>query len=228
MTSMRFCMVRVGCALLCVAPFSMLLCEIPAAFVQMGQGSRDSVRGRSLPARARVLRRAAADPHRRSATTAFSLAVVTASLVWQKDSKPARGIISSKPPKPVIAQDKSWQQVEVASWVKSSKGQPDLVLGLRGDAYFLLPGKDGGALRNFALKAECTHLGCLASWSRAANKFVCPCHGSQYDENGSVLKGPAPKSLALAHVELNEKQQVRLLPWTEEDFRDGTPPWWFA
>ena len=21
----------------------------------------------------------------------------------------------------------------------------------------------------------------------------CPCHGSQYDENGSVLKGPAPK-----------------------------------
>ncbi|CAJ1354373.1 unnamed protein product, partial [Effrenium voratum] len=28
----------------------------------------------------------------------------------------------------------------------------------RRDPYFLLPGKDGGALRNFALRAECTHL----------------------------------------------------------------------
>ncbi|CAE7391784.1 petC-1 [Symbiodinium sp. CCMP2456] len=165
---------------------------------------------------------------RRSLAGALPVALVTTLLVWQKGVAPAWALIMNKPPKPVIAQDKNWQQVDVASWVKSAKGQPDLVLGLRGEAYFLLPGKDGGAIRNFALKAECTHLGCLASWNRVGNKFVCPCHGSQYDENGSVLKGPAPNSLALAHVELTETQQVRLAPWTEEDFRDGSSPWWFA
>lgn len=140
--------------------------------------------------------------------------------------QPVGALMSTKPPKPVVAQDKNFQPVEVQSWVQASKGQPDLVIGLRGDPYYLLPGQDGGAIRNFALRAECTHLGCLANWNRVVNKFVCPCHGSEYDAQGSVIKGPAPKSLALAHVELTDSQKVRLSAWSEEDFRDGTEPWW--
>jgi predicted dehydrogenase len=62
-------------------------------------------------------------------------------------------------------------------------------------------------------------------WNPAAGKFICPCHGSQYDEAGKVVRGPAPLSLALAHVQV-DNDQVLLSPWSETDFRDGSQPWW--
>lgn len=30
------------------------------------------------------------------------------------------------------------------------------------------------------------------STMQAENKFKCPCHGSQYDNTGKVVRGPAP------------------------------------
>ena len=43
--------------------------------------------------------------------------------------------------------------------------------------------------------AHCTHKGCIVKYSEKDNRIECPCHGSQYDLNGNVLKGPAPRSL---------------------------------
>ncbi len=45
----------------------------------------------------------------------------------------------------------------------------------------------------FAISLVCTHLGCIVS--KASQGFACPCHGSKYDENGNVVKGPAPRAL---------------------------------
>jgi cytochrome b6-f complex iron-sulfur subunit len=45
----------------------------------------------------------------------------------------------------------------------------------------------------FAISAICTHLGCIVS--PAEFGFQCPCHGSQYDEDGNVIGGPAPRPL---------------------------------
>jgi cytochrome b6-f complex iron-sulfur subunit len=45
----------------------------------------------------------------------------------------------------------------------------------------------------FAISLVCTHLGCIVS--KATQGFTCPCHGSKYDESGSVTKGPAPRAL---------------------------------
>ena len=42
--------------------------------------------------------------------------------------------------------------------------------------------------------AHCTHLGCKID-KLEGDRFVCPCHGSQYDLNGKVVKGPAYKNL---------------------------------
>ena len=39
----------------------------------------------------------------------------------------------------------------------------------------------------------CTHLGCTVN--RVETGFQCPCHGSQYDSDGIVVGGPAPKTL---------------------------------
>ncbi|MCC7129613.1 MAG: Rieske 2Fe-2S domain-containing protein, partial [Anaerolineae bacterium] len=41
----------------------------------------------------------------------------------------------------------------------------------------------------------CTHLGCLFNWKDQEVKFVCPCHGSQFQKNGDYIQGPAPRSL---------------------------------
>jgi cytochrome b6-f complex iron-sulfur subunit len=45
-----------------------------------------------------------------------------------------------------------------------------------------------------ALTAVCTHQGCTVSDFENQN-YVCPCHGSRYSLNGSVVQGPAPSSL---------------------------------
>ncbi len=42
---------------------------------------------------------------------------------------------------------------------------------------------------------HCTHLGCLYAWNPGEKRFQCPCHGSQFDIEGNVIGGPAPRPL---------------------------------
>ncbi len=42
--------------------------------------------------------------------------------------------------------------------------------------------------------ARCTHLGCTIN-KFENNRLVCPCHGSEFDAEGNVVKGPAFKNL---------------------------------
>lgn len=95
----------------------------------------------------------------------------------------------------------------------------------QGDATYLVV-KDDGSIENYGINAVCTHLGCVVPWNKAENKFKCPCHGSQYNNEGKVIRGPAPLSLALAHADINESDVVIFSPWTETDFRTGLQPWW--
>ena len=46
-----------------------------------------------------------------------------------------------------------------------------------------------------ALSTICTHEGCPVN-PPANGLITCPCHGSQYDLNGTVRRGPAQYSLA--------------------------------
>jgi ubiquinol-cytochrome c reductase iron-sulfur subunit len=39
----------------------------------------------------------------------------------------------------------------------------------------------------------CTHMGCVPN--KEGPGWTCHCHGSQYDDSGRVLRGPAPKNL---------------------------------
>lgn len=41
----------------------------------------------------------------------------------------------------------------------------------------------------------CTHMGCQTAWNPSGQSWDCPCHGSRYHPDGSVLKGPAPEPL---------------------------------
>ncbi len=46
-----------------------------------------------------------------------------------------------------------------------------------------------------ALTSICTHEACTVAYQPSQNRFVCPCHGSIYNINGSVIQGPAPAPL---------------------------------
>ncbi len=52
-----------------------------------------------------------------------------------------------------------------------------------------------------ALSLVCTHLGCTVE--QKDNGFSCPCHGSQYTQDGQVQRGPAQKPLRTLRLEIN-------------------------
>lgn len=125
----------------------------------------------------------------------------------------------------VLARNAQGKPIALTGWLADHDvGDRSLVQGLKGDpTYLIVTGED--AIGSYGLNAICTHLGCVVPWDSGANQFICPCHGSRYDDTGKVVRGPAPLSLALNHVQVDD-DQVRLTPWTETDFRDGSAPWW--
>jgi glycine/D-amino acid oxidase-like deaminating enzyme/nitrite reductase/ring-hydroxylating ferredoxin subunit len=52
-----------------------------------------------------------------------------------------------------------------------------------------------------ALSARCTHLGCIVHFNDAERAWECPCHGSRFDVDGSVIQGPANKPLERKDVD---------------------------
>lgn len=55
--------------------------------------------------------------------------------------------------------------------------------------------------RLHAVAARCTHLGCIVDYNSAERSWDCPCHGSRFDLDGSVLAGPAVTPLERRSVE---------------------------
>lgn len=49
----------------------------------------------------------------------------------------------------------------------------------------------------YAMTTTCTHAGCDMAGGIVGNILFCPCHGSEFDADGNVLRGPA--NLPLAH-----------------------------
>jgi cytochrome b6-f complex iron-sulfur subunit len=125
----------------------------------------------------------------------------------------------------VTAKDALGNDIVVSEFIAShNPGDRTLAQGLKGDPTYIVL-DENKAITNYGINAVCTHLGCVVPWNAAENKFMCPCHGSQYDSTGKVVRGPAPLSLALAHATVAD-DKLSLTTWTETDFRNGEAPWW--
>ena len=64
--------------------------------------------------------------------------------------------------------------------------------------------RDAGGV--FAISTVCTHLGCIVKHS--ADGFECPCHGSRFTHDGTVLQGPAPQALRWLQVSASGEQWI--------------------
>jgi Rieske Fe-S protein len=53
---------------------------------------------------------------------------------------------------------------------------------------------------------RCTHVGCPAQATSAG--FSCPCHGSQFDERGARIAGPAPRPLDRFQWQIRNDDQL--------------------
>ncbi len=51
------------------------------------------------------------------------------------------------------------------------------------------------------LAGACTHLHCVLDWNEEQRSLDCPCHRGGFDLNGTVLSGPASRSLERYTVE---------------------------
>jgi menaquinol-cytochrome c reductase iron-sulfur subunit len=61
----------------------------------------------------------------------------------------------------------------------------------------------------------CPHLGC--SVNARADKFICACHNSEWDVEGSTLAGPSPRGLDTLEFRIEEKK----LKVKYQDFKQG-------
>ena len=71
-------------------------------------------------------------------------------------------------------------------------------------------GRDSGGL--YAMTITCTHQGCDVepSGSGSSVRVRCPCHGSEFNSNGAVTRGPAGAPLAHFAVEVDASGNVTI------------------
>ena len=66
----------------------------------------------------------------------------------------------------------------------------------------------------------CTHLGCTVQWTAERDRWECPCHGSIFNRNGKVVKGPARNPLPWYEVSLTPDGRLlvnerRIVPFSK-------------
>lgn len=124
----------------------------------------------------------------------------------------------------MIAKDVLGNPIPASQILAEEPGSRALVAGLGGEPTYLIV-KEDHTLDSIGILDNCTHLGCTFPWNPNDQQFQCPCHGSLYAPDGSVVRGPAPLPLKIFHIAVIDNS-ILISPWTETDPRTGEKPWW--
>lgn len=60
---------------------------------------------------------------------------------------------------------------------------------------FVIPWSQGANGPVRVLSPVCPHLGCMVHYDSGSKEFLCPCHGSVFAADGSLVRGPALRGL---------------------------------
>lgn len=181
---------------------------------------------------------------RRFVQTASLLALVGCALPWgaalaQTPQKPKDDKKKKKKKRlpepgddPKFDCGKYWV-AELGPSTSFSSSEPCLTIAEFRDFYGILMEKekiyvrrervDVETLRWVVLSAICTHLKCKIDYSPEDGHFVCPCHKSEFDLDGEVLRKPARKPLP-DYSELLLREEGRLYLRREATRRSEPPP----
>ena len=64
--------------------------------------------------------------------------------------------------------------------------------------------KIAGAIKAFSI--ICPHLGCEVDYNNNDDTWDCPCHGSRFNADGSLKKGPAKRGLDSIQIKIKGDQ----------------------
>ncbi|AFY53680.1 Rieske Fe-S protein [Rivularia sp. PCC 7116] len=113
---------------------------------------------------------------------------------------------SSKETKQNASESQEWQEVGTSSELNTNEKL--LSKNKSGGEVLLVKTSVPGDL--VAVNPTCTHSGCTVEWKADMNKFVCPCHGSEFGVAGKVEKAPATTPLKTYAVKVEgEKVLIR-------------------
>ncbi len=76
---------------------------------------------------------------------------------------------------------------------ESLKAGEGMVTKLNGDNVAAC--RDGSG-RIHCVSAICPHLGCIVAWNEGEQTWDCPCHGSRFEADGTLIAGPAEQGLS--------------------------------
>ncbi|MEW6112757.1 MAG: Rieske (2Fe-2S) protein, partial [Thermodesulfobacteriota bacterium] len=61
-----------------------------------------------------------------------------------------------------------------------------------------------------ALDDRCPHLGCRPRWNEEARLYQCPCHGSEFDRDGNLKRGPATRAMSRLTIDRDGDDRILL------------------
>ena len=130
-------------------------------------------------------------------------AILGRSNAWEELFDPNRSSLSSAPGA-LLRENANVAKQLIGGRLRGRDGEISDVLPGTGVVLDLTEGKaavyrdDDGAAH--VVSATCTHMGCLVEWNEAERSWDCPCHGSRFDTDGTVLAGPATHPLGAIYL----------------------------
>lgn len=147
---------------------------------------------------------------------------------WSRIYDPARKPVWGMAWREFVSENANVAVQYVRDWLTGSDAASEELIPRRSGAVMREGLTKVAAYRNehgvlTKLSAVCPHLGCIVHWNGAEHCWDCPCHGSRFTPDGTVVVGPANTPLAAVSTERKSHLDV-VHEASDESFPASDPP----